>query len=260
VSLELTFARVTPPRRDDGARPEGVGVGMARLEGEAAVSNRRWYIGCAQVIAEGRSLSGDRADTLIGNPELWGRALWASREGLAFGGGLGFVPPLVGEPPERGASVAGTVRVVRPWDYPHFAGQVVVLRPFLDVRAMDGPIMLQLRQGIDMLGNATDRVAIPDTNLTSRTTLYLGYRPVEPLGIGLELWEVYFIKASGVADDERAVFALSPSVRWMTQVLQPALSMIFPIDRPLFHEAKDYWAIRLHIGAILDPSPPASDW
>ena len=260
LSLALTFASVEPPLREDGTRPDRVGVGIGRIEAEMAVSNRRWYVGLAQELAGGRTLSGDSAANLISNPEIWGRALWASRAGLAYGGGLGFVPPLIAHDRVEGPSVKGTVRVVHPWDYPYYAGRVLAFRPFLDVRGIDGPITLQLRQGIDVLRSIGSETAIPETTLTSRTTVYMGYRPIDAMGVGLELWEVYFIKAAEVADEDRAVFSVSPCVRWMTPVVQPAVSGLFPIGRPLFNEAKDYWAVRLTLGIILDPSPPETLW
>lgn len=255
LSVELTGASVQPLREPDGTQPPDVGVFIGRVEAEAAVASRRWYIGMAEQLAVGRALSGDASATLISNPEVWGRALWASRAGLAYGGGLGIVLPIVPQDAEEGLSVRNTVRVVRPWDYPQFAGRVFTFRPFIDVRSIDGPVMLQLRQGIDVVAQAGD-TAIPDTQLTSRTTFYIGYRPVEALGLGLELFEVYFIKAPGVPDDQRASFAVSPSVRWMTPVAQPALSFLAPVDEPLFHQAEGYWAVRLNVGLVLDPHSP----
>jgi hypothetical protein len=261
LSVEATFASVQPRADAGGEAPDRVGVWIGRLEAETVLSNRRWYLGMAQELARGQSSQAKDA-TVLGNPEVWGRALWASRAGLAYGGGLGIVPPLVPqEQREQDApSARASVRVVRPWDYPHFAGRVVTFRPFVDVRIIDGRFLLQLRQGVDVVKKAVDDGSIPDTTMTSRTMFYMGYRPVDPLGLGLELSEVYFIKAPGVADDERAVFAVSPSLRWMSPVLQPAVSGIFPFDRPLFGAARDYWAVRLTFGMVLDPDPPSSIW
>ena len=253
ASLAFTFASVKPPLDADGNQPERVGVTIERLELESAVSNRRWYVGIEQEFAQGTTLSGDDGAALVSNPEIWGRALWASRAGLAYGGGLGFVAPLIDHDRQEGPSVKGTVRVVRPWDYPHFAGRVFAFRPYIDMRVIDGPITLQLRQGVDVLRKASDEAAIPDTTLTSRTTVYVGYRPFDAMGMGLELWEVYFIKAPGVADEQRAVFTVSPCIRWMTPVVQPAISGLFPIGRPLFDEATSYWAFRLTLGVVVDP-------
>lgn len=262
LSIDVTGASVQPKPDPNGVLPSRMGVLIGRVEAEAALSNRRWYLGFAQEVARSQSRRLAEDVTVVSNPELWGRALWASQAGLAYGGGLGLVLPIVpqeheleGKPSPRAA-----VRVVRPWDLPLFAGRVVTFRPFLDVRVIDGRLLLQLRQGLDVVKRLADDQSIPDTSLTSSTTLYMGYRPIDPLGVGLELSEVYFVKASGVPDDARAVFAISPGVRWMSRVLQPAVSGIFPFDRTLFGGARDYWAIRLTLGLILDPSPPRSIW
>ena len=261
LSLEVMSGSIRPYPKEDGTQANRIAVALGRLEAELAISNRRWYLGYAQELATGRVLSGDVSATVLSNPEFWGRALWASKAGLAYGGGIGFVPPLLRQDlDEDKQSVRANIRVLRPWDYPHFAGQSFAVRPFVDVRSLDGPIMLQLRQGLDILQQVSDEIGGPSTTFTSRTTFYIGYRPIDELGIGLELWEVYFIKSPEVSDDQRAVFAVSPSIRWMTRVVQPAMSMMFPVDRPLFNSAKDYWALRLTVGLVLDPSPPSSIW
>jgi hypothetical protein len=133
---------------------------------------------------------------------------------------------------------------VRPWDYVEFTNDDIVLRPFIDVRDIDGKVILQLRQGIDWVRS--------DASLTSRTTFYIGYRPAELFGIGLEAWEVYLVRAANPKDDGRAAYAVSPSVRFMTRVVQPALSFLLPIDRPLFDAVQSFWAVRLSVSVIID--------
>lgn len=262
LSLESTLGRVVPNRNADGSQPAPVGVWLERLEAELAVSNRRWYVGLAEEVAGGSNTGDKSATVVMSSPELWGRALWASRAGLAYGGGLGVVPPLVRHDPDsEGAAVQSLVRMIRPWVFPQFADRTLTFRPFVDIRTIDGPLTVQLRQGIDISAKTSEVSSLtPTTNLTSRTMLYIGYRPLDQLGLGLELAEIYFIKAPGVADDERAVFTVAPSVRWMSRLVQPALSAIFPIDRPLFHAARSYWALQLSFAMILDPSPPRSIW
>jgi hypothetical protein len=41
--------------------------------------------------------------------------------------------------------------------------------------------------------------------------------------------------------------------RWMNHVAQPALIFTVPIDRPLFAQAKTYWAVTLDLQFIIDP-------
>ena len=254
LTLETTLASVKPNLEPDGTQPDARGVWLERIEAETAVSSRRWYVGIAQEVAGGRSPP-QGVGVVAGNPEVWGRALWASRAGLAWGGGLGIVPPIVRHAPDsEGAGVQDTVRIVRPWDYPHFADRTLTFRPFIDVRDIDGPVMLQLRQGIDVgVATSEDSPQTPRDTVTSCTVFFIGYQPMQRLMLGLELSEVYFIKAEGVADDQRAVFAVSPGVRWKGDGVQPALSMVAPIDQPLFHSAQNYWAVRLGLTVILEP-------
>jgi hypothetical protein len=205
---------------------------MTRLEVEQALSIRRWYVGVAEQVALGNPFN-EGFRMVAGNPEIWGRTLWASKAGLAYGGGLGAVLPVF----RRGAAEATgaqTVAVVRPWDNADFVNSDFILRPFFDVRAIDGPVILQLRQGIDW--------DYASGALTSRTTFYIGYRPIEAIGIGLEAWEVYLIQAPQPADDGRAAYAVSASVRLMTRVLTPAVSILAPIDRPLYDAVESFKA------------------
>ena len=261
ISFENAFAslKMTTPAGQSG--PGRTFAWLERLEIEHALAIRRWYLGVAHEMAAGTDPETGRFAVVSGHPEVWGRAVWASRAGLAYGGGLGLVVPVANRSTLSSAhAVALRVRGVRPWDHLDFASETFTLRPFIDVRDIDGPVILQLRQGIDWA-----RPGTASTELASRTTIYIGYRPTELVGLGLEAWEEYVIRAPlpeddllrtpNVRDDARAAYALSPSVRFMTRALQPAISFLFPIDRPLFGELDGYWAFRLSLDVVLDPGP-----
>jgi hypothetical protein len=242
ASLELTFASIrtggegaAPARRTFGA--------VERLELEQALSIRRWYLGAAHEVAVGSADSGG-PKVAASHPEIWGRAVWASAAGLAYGGGIGVVFPIANHD-SAATAVAESVGFVRPWDYVAFLNNTYTLRPFIDVRDIDGPVMLQLRQGIDWA-----KSTLGPSQLTSRTTFFIGYRPTDLIGLGLEAWEVYFIEPS----EQRPAYAVSPSVRLMTKWLQPAASLLFPLDRPLLGAIEGYWALRLSLGVVIDPS------
>ena len=80
----------------------------------------------------------------------------------------------------------------------------------------------------------------------------MGYRPNEFVGLGLEAWEVYVIQAMQKKDEGSAAYAVSPSIRFMTRVLQPAVSFLMPIDRALFGAVDNFWAVRLSLNVILE--------
>jgi hypothetical protein len=248
ASLENTFASIQNSAPADGAKPGRSFGWMERLEVEQALSIRRWYVGVAEQVALGNPLN-EGFQMVAGNPEVWGRTLWASQAGLAYGGGLGAVLPAF----RRGAeatTLTQTIAVVRPWDHADFVNGDLIIRPFFDARVIDGRVMLQIRQGIDW-----DR---SNGALTSRTTLYIGYRPIELLGLGLEAWEVYLIQAAQRKDDGRAAYAVSASMRLMTRILTPAVSILAPLDRPLYDAVENFWAIRLTMSVVLEPAASAA--
>jgi hypothetical protein len=279
VAFETTQASVRP--NDIGGVPQGrVFGGITRLEGELAIDRaRRFFAGFGEEVA----VSGLGQGTVLPSyPEIWGRAVWASRAGLAYGGGLGFVLPVFSRDPNSEAARASQLaRVVKPWSFSLFSDNTFTARPFLDARVIDGSVTLQFRQSLELQGLVAD-AQLPTRSLVSRTTVYLGYQPVKPLGFGLEVTEVYFISASSVCvdvpkaaapttstsgkpidpgtekacttltDDLRAAFVLSPSVRFTVGDFHPAVSAIVPFGQTLLGEARNFWAVRLSLGAVFE--------
>jgi hypothetical protein len=252
-NLESSFASVRPRAPAEGEARTRANGWLLRGEGEAELIQRSWYAGVATELALGESLAqGGGRGLLAGYPELWTRAVWASRAGLAYGGGVSVVVPVFKRNQEAaGGRIAESVRVVRPWTFATYAENTITVRPYLDARVIDGSVTLQLRQAFDLQGLVAE-VEVPRAGVVSLTTLFLGYRPWDTLGLGVELWEVYFLNASNVPDERRAVFAVSPAVRYIGRRWQPALSGIFPFERPLFDQASSYWAVRASLGLVLD--------
>jgi hypothetical protein len=111
---------------------------------------------------------------------------------------------------------------------------------------------LQLRQGLDI--GVLVRSPHPGerrVDYTARTTAYLGFRVAKPIGLGLEVWEVYAISAD-LPDDKRASFAVSPSVRLSLGRVEPTLSLVFPVTTPLRGQAASYAAARVTIAFEFD--------
>lgn len=244
LGFETTMARIQPMAPSEGSRPPRIFGAFERIEAEQAVSIRRWYVGGA-IAFVGQS---KKTHFAVSQPELWGRAVWANKAGLAFGGGLGIVFPAFDYAESTETSlVERHVRIVRPWDEPSFSDQTFTFRPLIDVRAIDGPVLLQLRQGLDW--------SLPtsggDALLASRTTFYVGYGIANTALIGLEAMEVYYIVAPNVNDDERATYLLSPGFRYMTESIQPGISAVFPLDQTILGIADSFWAVRVHVAWVL---------
>ncbi len=233
-----------------------------RIAAEWAVAERRWYVGIASELGAARvppgSAPGSGAQAAVfGNPEIWTRGLWTSRVGLAAGGGLGVVLPLPRSFDPGEVEAVRTVRVARPWSDALFQDRALTARPFLDIRHVVGPVVLQLRQGLDVsvrlrpLAERENRV-----ELAALASVYAGVRVARPVVLGLELDEVYQLTADVATptcpepcDRFRVQFTLAPSVRLEWRNVTPTFSMLFPLSSPLRSEVESYVAARFHLGA-----------
>ena len=268
LTLEFTGASVAP------SAPQATGGGgratawFTHAELEAPLQPRVWYVGAAADTVSA-AVPGLRREYFFSNPELWARGLWSSLVGLSAGAGFGLVLPLPRDLSPAQVDVLQTVRVVRPWDAAYFADRTLTLRPWFDVRHIAWRFIFQFRQGLDASVVARDlrRSPIPASgaiaalpqiaslehrlDLLARATFYVGFRASDAIGLGLEMWEVYALTAD-VADDKRAAFAVSPSVRLMLGRVAPAFSVLLPLTTPLRGEASSYYAVRFNVGFDFD--------
>lgn len=245
-TFEITAAGIDPS--GGGARALAF---YLHDELEYPLISRVFYLGAAHDVVAG-AVPGVGHNFFFGAPELWTRWLWSSVIGLSSGGGFGVVLPLPRRLSQDAQDIFDTVRVVRPWDAPYFTDLTVTLRPFIDIRHMVGRFILQLRQGMDIAIVARDlRSGERRVDYTARTAFYLGFRVAEPLGVGVELWEVYQISAN-LPDDRRAAFSVSPSVRLSLGKIEPSIGFIFPVATPLRGEAASYFAARFNVGFEFD--------
>jgi hypothetical protein len=241
-TFEYTAASIDPKVPTAGRSYAWFGHGDL----EVPIVPRKWYVGLAHDTAAA-TVPGVGKAFFLGNPELWLRGLWSSEHGLSAGGTLGVVLPIPRTLSPDEATVLRAARVIRPWDASYFTDLTLTVRPSFDIRHVTGRFMFQLRQGIDW-SISLPRAATnaPGSDLTARATFYIGYRAAKPVGIGLEVWEVYQLTAD-VPDNERAAFALSPSIRFILPRVQPALSVLLPISTPLRGDVDSYYGARFNV-------------
>lgn len=259
-TFEYTAAAIEPNESASGMAY----AWFAHNEIEQPIVSRKWYLGLAHDVAAA-SVPGVGSAILLGNPEIFGRGLWSSILGFSAGGGLGSVLPVPRNLSRNELEVLSTVRVVRPWDVAYFNDLTLTFRPWLDIRYVTKRFMVQVRQGLDLsillsgkaeCDQASTTACEPKpgsrrTDITARLTLYAGYRFTRAIGLGLELWEVYQVTAD-IPDNERAAFAVSPSIRIILPHVRPALSALFPIATPLRGDVASYYALRLNVGFAFD--------
>lgn len=264
-NFEYTIASAAPTDSVTGESLDGprAFAYVARWLFEIPLIDRVWYLGVESEVGAASVPSGVTAGTggsslLFGNPEIWTRALWSGSSGLAGGGGLSFVLPVPRTFSDLEAEVVRAVRIVRPAGYPHYQDLTFTARPYVDIRHVTGPVVLQARQGLDFsvvardLGDHENR-----TDLAAWLSVYAGVEIIEELTIGLEATEVYQLTADtsspacvSPCDAARAQLTLSPMVRARVGRVAPAVSALFPISSPLRSEVASYFAGRLHLDVL----------
>src|SRR6202034_842853 len=112
--------------------------------------HRRIYVGGTYEMAAGSPPGGGSFKLVPSNLDLYGRAVWATRTGLSFGGGLGVLLPTAqfGKGDDA-AKVAAAAQAIRPWDNAFFLDDTMTLRAFVDVRDVVGRFTLQFREGLE---------------------------------------------------------------------------------------------------------------
>jgi hypothetical protein len=212
--------------------PAGAGLQHAyiqRLSVELPVVLRRWYAGAAYEVADGNNGAGFAV--VGGNLALDGRTVWATSTGLVFGGGMSLMFPTANYDPNGPASrVALAAATLRPWDVSYFVPDSYGVRPYVDVRALDGPFVIQFRQGLDL---TVSSLLLSDRRLYATAGVYLGWQTGRGVAAGLEVFEAYAIDLPAVRDGNRESLIVSPSVRLALPWVQPAISAFTNLGPPI---------------------------
>jgi hypothetical protein len=228
---------------------------LERIGVEAALGPRRWYLGLAYEAGYGApAMDPGPARLLGGNLELYGRTVWATRTGLSFGGGVGFLVPVATfASSSEGSDAAIAAISLQPWDYAFFRTGVLTARPFVDMRTLFGRFVVQVRQSFDFSADLTDITQRRD--VSAAITVYLGGLASRLIGLGLETTEYYLVDAD-VPDNQRAKVVVAPNVRFLTPGIQPSLGAFVGVGTPLASNADAVWGLRFGLTFIWDPSRP----
>ncbi len=233
-------------------------VYIQRIGFEYPFANRRFFLGANYEAAAG-SLPGveSTARFVSGNTELYGRTVWATRTGLSFGGGGAVMLPSATFGSSGAAfNTVTAAAAVRPWDNAFFDANAFTFRPFVDARVFDHGVLVQFRQTLDVSASVIS--AAPRTELAAVTSAFVGYKIGDAIGAGVEAFELYIIK--GDADDgARSSIALSPSVRLLTRVVQPAISGIFTLHDSLAPSVSGAYGVRIALTFVLNPNSKPAD-
>ncbi len=249
ATLETTAGTILPNQGQGQVSTQGY---VQRLSVEVPIALRRWFVGLDYEIAAGDA---QRTFQLVGgNVQLQGRTLWATRTGLAFGGGLALGLPTAtasSTDPGPAGEIALRAASLRPWDVSFFAVDSFGFRPFVDVRALDGPFVVQFRQGLDVL---ISTASIDNRALFATAGVYFGWRATSSVAVGLEAFEAYAIDVPNVRDGARVSVVASPNVRLVLPWVEPAISAFTTIGTPLQKATQQIWGFRLALTLVYDPN------
>ncbi|MGH7283148.1 MAG: hypothetical protein ACRELY_16605 [Polyangiaceae bacterium] len=221
-----------------------LGENVTRIAAEQPVYSRFIFVGGAYEAAYGGQASAQSEKVVGGNLETYVRAVWATRTGLAFGGGLGFMLPMARF--DRNGPIRQTANAaiaLRPWDYAFFEQNIFAARPFVDIRYLVGPVTLQVRETFD----GTLDLDSGSFDLDAISTFYAAYRPRRDIALGFEAGELYRVTTPDgpvVPDDERADFTIGPVIRLIFPRLQPALSFMTNVGDPYYIGATQAWSVK----------------
>ncbi|WP_394822907.1 hypothetical protein [Pendulispora albinea] len=234
ATIEWTTGAYYP--RDSSELRGHVPVHILRLSTELPVHQRSFFVGGTYEAALGSPASTRAPFVLGGNVELQGRGVWSTSTGLAFGAGLGIMFPTASFDREsRDAfSLASAAIALRPWDYSFFQNGTFAFRPFVDVHDTVGPFIIQFREGLEWTFGVRDDTG---QRVFSLATLYVAVRLFDTVALGMEAYQLYIIDAY-VADERRAFYAISPSVRMMLRHVQPSIGILRSVGPP-FYPATD---------------------
>lgn len=243
-TIEETAGVVSPRGNGDTGH---VGVSVARIAVEQPVYSRLVFVGGTYEAAYGEPSAPTKSKILSGNLEAYGRAVWATRTGLAFGGGLGFLFPTAhfdGTSPIQG--LADGAIALRPWDYAFFQDNLFAVRPFVDMRYLVGPVTLQLRETFDGTFGAQGRSGF-DVDVES--AFFAAVRPRQNFAVGIELAQLYRVSAN-IPDADRSDFTIAPMIRLIFPRLQPFLAFQSSLGDPYYGGAEHAYSLKTGLTAL----------
>lgn len=235
-------------------------VRIERLSFELPLASRKWFAGGAYAFALGSVTGGHKL--ISGNPELYLRGVWASIDGLAFGGGLGFVIPTRGWGDGGDAlDVATAASAVTAWDRAAFDPNAFTSRAYIDMRDAAGPFVVQYRQAIEV---AVDTRDTSQYTFAEVGTLYVDLRISKLITAGSQLVEYYSLEPD-IADASRAHWSLGGDVRITTRYFQPMFAVMTSLGSPLRAlstfgsplgaSPESFVGVRLGVSFVLDTQP-----
>lgn len=239
-----------------GASPAGGGarsspslaLARATIEGDVLLP-RRLYV--AALVPFASALSPDAATgakTVLGNIEGTVRIVFPLPSWLAFGAGLAVVAPTARY--ERGSgthAAAEQAASMEPTDAVHFTPDAFALRPAMDMRVLRGPLVVQARQGIDVVLDTEGGRAVT----VGRFLGHVGFRVASTVELSVEATQAYLFDER-VADRRRTAMTVGPGARWSLGPVDVGAALMTSLFDPLSPTIDRFLAARISLIAHIE--------
>ena len=240
VSVDWLLAAVVPENAEKSTRY----VAIVRPAFELRLGSlRRFYVGGTMPIISALPLYGERpSKTIVGNIEGHVRLVFPMPSWLAFGATLGMDLPT--SPMKRGsesAAVAASGASLEPAELPQFLPHAFAIRPSFDFRLLRGPLVVQVRDGFDVLIDSTGQTR---TSTTGRILAHAGLLLVNDVEVAIEGTQLYYF-ASDTPDADRTATTLGPTIRWSLPDVDLGIATSTNVNTPQENGTNRFWALRL---------------
>ena len=208
---------------------------------------RRGYFGVAWPFAAAAADGAD-AKVVSGNAQAYARFVFPMPSFLSASAGVGVALPTArwahGSPAQAAAVAAASLE---PTELVALTPDAVALRPVVDFRFVRGPLVAQIRDGLDFaLDTATDY----RLRTTGRLLAHVGVLASPDVEVSLEAQQQYFLGngdhyGAPVNDAKRSALTFGPGVRFAFRDVDLGLATTTNIGSPLADAFGRFVAVRL---------------
>ena len=272
LHLDEIFGWLSPSPQIGGRGASFAAIVRPSMEGN--IQSGRLYVGFAFPIAmalppDGGLVPGESGrlaglHTIVGNAQAHFRAVFPLPMALEIGFEMGVLAPTAtyDRTSRANQSISAAAATLDPTNAIEFQPGRVGLRPAADVRIRRGPLIVQAREGLDII---IDDDGLESARLAGRLLGHVGYMLRPDLEVSVEASQIYFFasddaatgtdpasrfaNAYRVSDDHRAAFNIGPALRYATRSIDVGAAFMTNIGSPFSPAVDDFVGFRISLAA-----------
>jgi len=250
VMLDTTFATLAASA--DSNRRGSIWIEHMRLE--APFYRQSWFVGADYAFFSGLATGDGKSGGLTflsGNTRVHMRGTWSTFDGLAFGATFAVTLPTAEFRSDAGARVATNATAVAPHAINMLRPIDVGLAALVDARLTLGVVTFQARHGFEY--GASPKV-VPNSQIATVTTLYIGALVNEQVSVGAEGEQLYLLD-EGIPDAQRLSVVARMGVTWDLKSVLLGAYVFSTVGTPLARDADAAYGAMLRVGWTWDVRP-----